>query len=62
MSEAIQIVVCADEVNLFGNNINATKKSTAALRYSYYCYKEVLLEVNTRKTKGMSMGRQQSMR
>jgi hypothetical protein len=49
-----QLLVCADDENLGGDNINSTKKNKEALTNT--C-KEVGLEVNTEKTKYTLMSR-----
>jgi hypothetical protein len=52
-----QLLVCADDVNLQGDNINITKKSIDTL---IDASKEVGLEVNTEKTKYMLLSRHQN--
>jgi hypothetical protein len=47
-----QLLVCADDVNLLGNNMHATKKITDAL---IGASKEAGPEVNAEKTKYMLM-------
>jgi hypothetical protein len=47
LSGTHQLLVYADEVNLFGDNINAIKESTEAL---VHASKEGGLEVNAEKT------------
>jgi hypothetical protein len=45
-----QLLVCADDVNLLGGNIDAIKKNTGTL---IDARKEIGLEVNSEKTKYM---------
>jgi hypothetical protein len=52
-----QLVICADDVNLLGNNIDMIKKNTDTLICSS---KEVGLEVNAKKTKYMLLSRHQN--
>jgi hypothetical protein len=52
-----QLLVYADELSLFGDNIDSTKENTNAL---IAASKEVSKEVNTEKTKYMLMSRHQN--
>jgi hypothetical protein len=52
-----QLLVYADDLNLLGDNINATKKNTDTMLKAS---KEVGLEVSAEKTKYMLLYRQQN--
>jgi hypothetical protein len=54
-----QLLICADDVNLLGDNIGTIRKNTDTLPDAS---KEVGLEVNARKTKYMLMSRHQNAR
>jgi hypothetical protein len=52
-----QLLVYADDVNILGGSVHATKKNTEAL---VVASKEIGLEVNAEKTKYMVMSRDQN--
>jgi hypothetical protein len=52
-----QLLAYADDINILGENIGTTQKSTGALLYAG---KEVGLEVNSEKTKYMLMKRKKA--
>jgi hypothetical protein len=57
LSGTHELLVYADDVNLLGDNIDTIKKDTQTIiDYS----KEVVLEVNTEKTKYMLLSRHQN--
>jgi hypothetical protein len=49
-------VVCVDDVNLFGRNINTIRNTETVLQAN----EEVGLEINTKKTKYMCMSHHQN--
>jgi hypothetical protein len=57
LNKTHQLLICADDLDVFGDNINATKKSTEAL---IGANKEAGLEVNTEKTKYVLMSHRQN--
>jgi hypothetical protein len=57
LSGTHHLLVCADDVNLLGDNIDTIKKNTPTL---IDASKEVGLEVNTEKTKYMLLSRYQN--
>jgi hypothetical protein len=59
LNEAHQFLVCVDNVNLLENNINTIKRNTEAVTDASI---EVVLEVNTEKTKYMLMSDHQNAR
>jgi hypothetical protein len=53
-----QLLACADDVNLLGDNIDTIKKNTQIL---IDVSKEVCLEINVEKTKHMLLSRHQNV-
>jgi hypothetical protein len=54
-----QLMVCGDDVNVMGNNVDTIKKNTETL---IDASKEIGLEVNTEKTKYMLLSPHQNAR
>jgi hypothetical protein len=53
-----QLLVCADDANVLGDNIDTTNKNTETL---IHASEEVGLEINVEKTKYMLLSRQQNV-